>query len=197
MNTAEDPYRYWRPSPPLPSKADIERFWSYVLIGSKDECWPWRTLKRGAFWWRIKGVRVKELSSRLAFRISRGRDIGPREVVAHSCDWRACCNPDHLEAKTQQQNTQDGVDRGMHPYMRSGRYRYTRRTLRKSGATGPGEANGHHRLTDDAVRAIRARYVPGTVRQADLAAEFGVSAATVSRVVRHDGWTHIPAGAAA
>ncbi len=197
MATAEAPYRYWRPSPPPPSKADVERFWGYVLIGAPDECWPWRTLKRGAFWWRVKGVRYKELASRLAFRISRGRDLGPREVVAHRCDWRPCCNPDHLEAKTQRENSQDAVDRGMHPYMRSGRYRYTRRGLRKSGASGPGEANGYHRLTDDAVRAIRARYVRGVVRQADLAAEFGISASTVGRVIRHDGWTHIPAGAAA
>jgi hypothetical protein len=185
------PYSYWRPSPPMPSKADIKRFWSYVVKSAKRECWPWRTLKRGTFWWRIAGIRYRELSSRLAYRLIYKRDPGPREIVSHRCEWKACCNPGHLQATTQQWNAQDGVDRGMHPYMRSGRYRYTRRGWWKRGANKPGEGNGFHKLTDDAVVAIRERYRPGVVKQADLAAEFGVSRSTVSRVVRNDAWKHV------
>jgi hypothetical protein len=183
------PYKYWRPDQPLPAAADLERFRSYIIVGADTECWPWRTLRRGVFWWRINGVRHCELSSRLAFRLAHGRDIGPREIVAHRCDWRPCRNPAHLEIKTQRANVQDSVDRGMHPYIRSGRYRYTRRYLKE--ANGPGEANARHTLTTDAVRAIRERYVPGLVRQADLAAEFGVGRSTISRIVQGRSWTHI------
>jgi len=186
------PYRYWRSSPPLPSGADVDRFWSYVVVGSPDECWPWRTRKRGLFWWRdSSGKRHHQVSPRLAFRLATGTDFGPRQVVAHRCDWNACCNPAHLEAASQRKNTRDMATRGLHPYMASSVYRDTRENWWRAGSNGPGEANGFSKLTDEAVQAIRRRYASNAVRQVDLAREFGVGQSTISRVLRHASWSHV------
>lgn len=51
-----------------------------------------------------------------------------------------------------------------------------------------GEANGFSKLTDEDVRAIRARSFEN---QRALAAEFGVAQAVVSRIITGRGWTHI------
>lgn len=187
-------YRYWKPDPPMPGKADIDRFWRYVVIGKPDECWPWRTMKRGVFWWRGPNREKYHASSpRLAYRISRNVGIGPREVVAHSCDWRACCNPDHVCAKSQQENSKEMADRGLHPYQKSGLFRYTRKKWSAAGANGPGEANSAHVLTDQMVRQIRREYVRGVTRQVDLAEKFNVGQSTISRVIRGTSWDHVDA----
>lgn len=194
-STVGDTYRYSREDPPLPGPADAERFWSYVKVGELDECWPWRTLKLATFWWRDSaGQRQHQLAPRFAFRLSRsGIEIPPDKVVGHRCDWRACCNPSCLELVTQQKNSQDMADRGLHPYMKSGLYRYTRRDWWSQGANGPGEANGFARLTENQIAEIRRRYAAGGVRQVDLAKEFGVGQSHVSRIVRAESWAHLPA----
>lgn len=55
-----------------------------------------------------------------------------------------------------------------------------------------GQKNGQAKLTEDDVRQIReiaARWDRPTIGQ--IGAKFGVSAATVHRILRGDGWTHV------
>ncbi len=54
-----------------------------------------------------------------------------------------------------------------------------------------GECNPAAKLTDDAVRAIRARYRAGGVTQKALADEYGVRFQAISKVVRGDRWKHV------
>lgn len=193
--TTESAYRYARPEPPIPAKADVERFWSYVLVGDADECWPWRTKKRGLFWWRdATGLRQHQIAPRLVFRLAHpGRPIGDGRVIGHRCDWDACCNPAHLESVTQQKNTKDMADRGLHPYRKSGLYRYSRKAWWSKGANGPGEANGFAKLSEQQIDEIRRRYSAGGIRQVDLAEEFGVGQSHISRIVRAESWSHLTA----
>lgn len=186
-------YRYTRPEPPFPSAADVERFWSYVLVDEPEKCWPWRTLKLGTFWWRDEaGQKQHQTTPRLAFRISRGGiDIEPGLVIAHSCDWPACCNPGHVSDKSQQANSLEMAERGLHPYMKSGLFRYTRKNWWSKGRNGPGEGHANAKLTDGVINAVRVRYAAGGIRQVDLAAEFGISQTHVSRIVRGESWSHL------
>jgi len=41
-----------------------------------------------------------------------GRTLAPGEQANHTCDEALCCNPRHLYAGTQQQNTRDAILRG-------------------------------------------------------------------------------------
>lgn len=50
--------------------------------------------------------------------------------------------------------------------------------------TGSGELNHRSALTNDQAQEIRRRYAAGGVRQVDLALEFGVRQAAISRIVR-------------
>jgi hypothetical protein len=47
------------------------------------------------------------------------------------------------------------------------------------------------KLTDDAVRDIRARYKPRVVSQQSLADEYGVSQVAIGLIVRNKTWTHV------
>jgi len=57
----------------------------------------------------------------------------------------------------------------------------------------PGESNNHAKLTASQVMEIRSRYVPGGNRSSTvgLAAEFGVTHAMISRIVRGIAWRSV------
>lgn len=59
------------------------------------------------------------------------------------------------------------------------------------GTKSLGERHGMSKLTEEAVRAIRAEYSKGRVRQNALANQYGVSKALISLVVRGRGWAHL------
>jgi hypothetical protein len=91
-------------------------------------------------------------------------------MVCHRCDRRTCININHLFAGTREDNMAD-------------RYAKQReaRGVRVGGA----------KLTDDAVREIRARYAAGGVIYADLAMRYGVSLHEIARVVLRQVWRHV------
>lgn len=60
------------------------------------------------------------------------------------------------------------------------------------GRTLFGERNHKAKLDPIQVDEIRSRYVRGQVRQADLAADYGVTQETISSIVRGASWSHIP-----
>lgn len=53
----------------------------------------------------------KILAHRLSYQIFKGV-IPAGMIVRHTCDRRACVNPDHLVLGTHGDNTQDKVERG-------------------------------------------------------------------------------------
>ena len=100
-----------------------DRFWSKVDQRDPDECWPWLAyidptkgygqIGRGR---RRDGIAE---SHRVAYELSKG-PIPEGMQVDHTChndteclggqecEHRACCNPAHLEAVTQQENIARG-----------------------------------------------------------------------------------------
>ncbi len=87
-------------------------FWSRVQVSQPHECWPWRghVKKNGYGAWSIHhGVTVH--AHRVAWELTYGA-IPDGQFVCHSCDYRQCCNPQHLWLGTHQDNMDDARRKG-------------------------------------------------------------------------------------
>lgn len=105
-----------------------------------------------------------------------GRPLEPGELVMHTCDNPPCFLYEHLRRGTDSDNQRDAVAKGRHrtPALR-------------------GEANkGGGKLTEDDVRSIRERHMPGRGgNRHALAAEFGVTPEMIRLIVKGSAWTHV------
>jgi hypothetical protein len=182
-------YRWSRSEPPVPGLGRQADFWCMVRQGELDECWPWRTGKRGKFFWRVDGEVYSSLTHRLAWRLTYGRDPSPELVIAHRCDNPPCCNPFHLECVAQARNVTDAVVRGLRTYDGE-TYRSSRQEAGRKSGRCRGESNVQSKLTGSQVADIRAEYLAGA-RQVDLAAKYQVGQSTISRVTRGTSWRHV------
>ena len=152
-----------------------EKFWSKVEKSTPTQCWNWLGAKKPAGYGNVRINRVYKNAHRVAWELTYG-DIPKGMHVLHSCDNTSCCNPHHLMLGTSVSNRIDMVRKGR------GNYRHTNR------ARGLNNPNG--KLNDDQVAQIRAAYIPGKVKQSELAAQYGVSQRLVSLIVRGEARNH-------
>lgn len=149
-----------------------ERFWSKVEPEPNSGCWLWTagTISDGYGSIRTVTQQPCELAHRVAFRFATGIDAGERFVL-HSCDNRRCVNPAHLSLGDNDENMRHRDERG--------------RTLR-------GSRSPVAKLTEDAVRSIRARAATGE-RLSALAREYGLHYETLRMICRHPDrfWRHV------
>lgn len=145
-----------------------DRFHAFVRVpDDPDGCWTWT----GA---RVRGYgqfQVRRGTTRRAHRVSWELANGaiPDDLyVLHRCDNRGCVRPDHLFLGDHLDNMRDAVQKGR--------------------MTGPrGEAQGRHILTAEQARIIKTSRETGRV----LAARYGVSESTVSKIRRGTNWAHV------
>lgn len=134
-----------------------------------DGCmiWPYSTNRGyGQVWIDGRFHRVHVL----ACEAHSGPRPSPAHEAAHGpCHNQACWNGRHLSWKTRAENEADKV---------------------RDGTLLQGEAHGSAKLTVPEVLAIRAAALAGTP-QRPIAAAFGVSQVTVSRIVRRTHWSHV------
>jgi hypothetical protein len=147
------------------TQAQADRFWSKVdKTAGPSACWPWKASRNedGYGWFGRRGAH------RVALALHLGRAL--TACALHDCDHPWCCNPAHLHEGTKADNAHEMTVRGR------GRV---------------GERNGRAVLTEAAVKSIRERWRPyarGPNTQTKLAAEFGITQAMVSAVIRGANW---------
>jgi hypothetical protein len=163
----------------------VERFWARVSRDGPEvrpglgPCWLWigRDGRPARWYSRVQWWpgEPRRMVHRLALELSLGRPLRPGMWALHRCDNPPCANPAHLFEGSARENNRDTTRKGRHP--RTGR------------------------LTADVVREIRRRYVPvhGWRARGDpkngltaLAEEFGVTPATIRRVVLRTLWGDVP-----
>ena len=167
---------------PPKQKPVEDMFWARVTKGKPDACWEWQGTRNDAGYGVLviggQKERKQIRAHRVAYELHYG-PLDPEQVVMHRCDNRACVNPQHLQAGTQQENLADMVQKKRNRF-------YAPR----------GEANGNAKLNADLVRTLRRLYQAGQT-QTQLAEMFGIGQTTISNVVLGQTWKHVPMDAAA
>lgn len=150
-----------------------ERFWEKVDKKLDDECWNWLAFlnEDGYGKFRIRKNEAMIGAHRASWIIHFG-EIPEGLQVLHHCDNPACVNPKHLFLGTHLDNMEDRTRKG-----------------RNIGFKG--DENPNSKLSKDDVRLLRESYVPGYYNCIELADRFGISVASVYRIVGNRGWKHI------
>lgn len=117
---------------------------------------------------RIKYNGKQERLFRVIYMLTYG-DIPEGMVIRHKCDNPACCNINHLEIGTIQENISDMI---------------TRNRYAKSHPNIKGEKNGQHKLTLQQVNEIR----NSKESQRNLAKKYNVSRTTISNIKNYKYW---------
>lgn len=140
----------------------IREFWDRVDKGAENDCWEWSAGSNGNGYGRVWFNNKTWYAHILAWCLANSEEPKRGMYVCHRCDNRPCCNPNHLFLGTPKANAIDAQIKG--------------RMARK--------------LTRENVLEIRSRYEPRhpTNGCRQLATEFGVDKAMVSRIVLGKAW---------
>lgn len=137
-------------------------FWGRINRAGPNDCWPWQgAIQRNGYGNLRLGSHTYQ-AHRIAYWLTTHEDPGELDVL-HTCDNRPCCNPGHLFIGDNTANVADRVAKGR---------------------------NNTSPLTARDIRSIRIR-ASRRERQRDIAADLGISQATVSNIVNRKTWRHV------
>lgn len=126
-------------------------------------CWEWKGRRIWSGYGQVTIDGVDEYAHRVALRV--WGELREGEYALHSCDNRACINPEHLRSDTIQENSDDMVARD-----------------RSNAISRAGERNVNVKLSTADVLTIRS-LLPGPLgAQHALAIHYGVSDSAISRI---------------
>jgi hypothetical protein len=155
----------------VPKKLNVEdALKRFVVTDSGCHVWTGAKDRRGYGMMPLNGRRV--FAHRVVFERTNG--YAP-PCVCHRCDNPSCVNPEHLFGGTHADNMRDAAQKG-------------RMRVRHDGVRG--EKHPRAKLTLALAREIRAAHIPGKHGHGApaLAARFGVSVATITRVLSGKSW---------
>lgn len=146
------------------------RFLSRLEMVSFDpnQCWEWKGANKGNGYGNIN-YQGKTMSAHRAAYLMFVSDVPNGMDVCHTCDNRACVNPDHLFLGTRADNMQDA---------------------KRKGRLACGVRARHAKLTPESVHTIVDRLKSGHSRRR-IAEDFGVVTATIGAIARGTTWNHI------
>lgn len=148
-----------------------DRFWEKVSPCPLTGCWWWAasygSVGYGQFC--VRGTKPKG-AHRVAWLLTNG-PIPAGVFVCHSCDQRACVNPDHLWLGTSAENSADMARKG-----------------RCGVKDSRGVKNSNAKLTPRQVRIVRRLHALGRLNQTWVAARFGVGPSAIAAIASGKTW---------
>lgn len=143
----------------------MKRFWDKVQ--KTEGCWLWTASKYKNGYGQFPVPGVSRIAHRVSWFLTYGSLSKDKEIM-HSCDNRACVNPEHLSLGTHQENMKDMFIKGKNHRPR-------------------GELNGSSKI--DLAAAAFIKYA--NMRPCDLAWFFNIDAATVCNIRAGRIWKHV------
>ncbi len=147
-----------------------ERFRRQMKFASADECWIWAAGLDADGYGRFTGTihgQQHHRAPRFAWALANG-PIPAAMLVCHRCDNPRCVNPAHLFLGSESDNMRDKISKGRHNMPR-------------------GEEHFRARITEEEAKLILADPRP----YAQIAADYGIEASTVSSVKNRQSWAHL------
>jgi hypothetical protein len=132
-----------------------ELFWAKIERRGADDCWEWQAsgYQDGYGKHQLKTPKGwrERAAHRIAYVLATNTPLRAGVHILHSCDNRACCNPNHLSLGDRIRNRKEALDRG----------RWKRRSIRggQSASAKKVVANGvEYPSAVDAAQALGLNY---------------------------------------
>ena len=135
-----------------------------------EGCFIWQKGKDTGGYGRIKINGKSKTVHRVAYETLVG-EIPKGLHVLHTCDKRACLNPDHLFLGTNNDNVQDMV--------------------KKNRQKGPTKFPTQRKFSEELIKEIREDYRSGKYTIAQIAGECGVYPMTIWHIVKYKSYKDI------
>lgn len=138
------------------------------VVVDNNGCWIWQGFINPRWGYGTTSHRGKMgYVHRWMYKVTHGVQLTREQYVCHSCDVKACCNPDHLWLGTNSENQQDSVRKRRHGETKKTHcpngHEYTRANTRIIGSASGGTARQcrictkeYHRKRNERLAAERA-----------------------------------------
>lgn len=147
----------------------LHRFWENIIVPDADSCWIWAGYLNGGGYGGFTYRGKWHEAHRMIYEIFND-DIPEGLEILHSCDIRACVNPNHLSVGTRKDNMQDA---------------------KRKGRTAYGEKNCQAILTEFQVKDIKQIYFNKEKTIIQLAQLYHVSYECIYQIVTNRRWKHV------
>ena len=103
----------WRFTDAIYNERWIARVRAKCIVSEKG-CWVWQgnLQTKGYGGTAYRGSNVA--AHRQMYKLVKGVELATEQFVCHTCDVRACCNPDHLFLGSAKDNNRDCGNKGRH-----------------------------------------------------------------------------------
>ncbi len=155
-------------------KTTEQQLSNYII--DQNGCWIWQGHKMNTGYGQININNKRQLAHRVSYEYYKGAISN--YCVCHTCDVRACINPDHLWIGSLSDNSKDAFKKNRNRIDLTSNLRGERHPLSK--------------LTEEQIIEIRNdKLTKPYLTHRDLATKYGVGKTLIANILHRRTWKHV------